>query len=112
MVTAFCYQMGYTVEYVLNMPARRFFSMRIALDKIKAEEKSELLDIHAVNGISSLDYYKELKDNYLKQSIGETEYRKKKDFRVFDVDDPEQAKRVDDILRATFAVKSKVEGLA
>ena len=98
--------MHYVVEYVLAMPARRFFSMRKSLLEMRRKEQAssyrEQCSIAAINGVNSLDYYKELDSYYRRLGMSEAEILKDKNPRLIDADNPEELNRGAKILQGFF----------
>ncbi len=100
-----CKEFGWTVEYVLKMPARRFFAMRT--ETINYERKSRanfLLDLCDVAAIPlcNADYYKEVK-SYFRDAAMDVAERKRvqrMNRHVFDADDPIDSKRAAEALKA------------
>lgn len=109
-----CKETGWSVEYVLKMPARRFFALRKALYEVKREEKySGLMDLCDVQFISVAQngYHQELKDYY--RGILDPEWPKKRlNTRHFDMDNDDERQRAANILAATFKQKARLMGLA
>jgi hypothetical protein len=105
--------MKYTDEYVLKMPARRFFSMRKALADMSFQEQNrqyfELCQIQAIAGVNNLDYYNELVAEYRKRAMTE-ENRKilsNRSARIFDADNPEESKYAANVLQGFFGSVSR-----
>lgn len=109
-----CKETGWTVEYVLHMPARRFFALKKCMFDLMREEKySNLMDLCDIGLISVAQpgYAQELKDFY--RSSYDPEWSKKRlNSRCFAMDNEEDRKKVDAILSATFRQKAQLMGLA
>ena len=109
-----CKETGWTVEYVLQMPVRRFFVLRKSLLEIKREDKySHLLELCDIQMIGSAqgEYYQELKDFYRSQ-IQPDVIKKRLNSRTFNSDNEEESQKAADILSATFKQKARLMGLA
>jgi hypothetical protein len=103
--------MGYKPDYVLGMPARRFFSMRTALFDIERREKGneyhELCAISAITGVNSIEYYRELQQYYRKMGMSKDQLIKYNNPRVINADDPEQGKMAANVLQGYFGLAAR-----
>lgn len=104
---------GWTVEYVLSMPARRFFVLRREMAKSLEEKRSldliEQCDIAWIPN-STPEYLNSLKAFY-KSGLAPDNEKKKVNIRTFDADNDKENKAAGDILAATFRQKKKLMGL-
>ena len=111
MITEVCREFGWKVEYVLNMPARRFFSVRKSMYELITDEKfsnyAELSDIQAIS-ICDVKYQNALKSHYTSRVTG---YVKRPSGRVFDVDQEAQREQLHLQLAAVFKQKKRLMGL-
>lgn len=98
MLTHVCRETGWTVEYVLSMPARRFYAMRLEMLRQDQKEKANFLyDLCDVSAISIADskYFEEAK-TYFRQSMMDPEDRLREDRmrrHIFDADDEIDSRR-------------------
>jgi hypothetical protein len=107
MITHFCKAFHYTPDYVLQMPARRFFAMRIEQIELERRERADLLfDLCDVSAISLGDskYLKELKHYYRTIKLTKDEYDKevRHNNRIFDASDPKESKKAAQALAAAI----------
>ncbi len=63
MIGEFCRFYHWRDDYVLKMPAARFFAMRRAMSEIQARDVVEQLDIAAV-AIGGAQYYEKVRGDY------------------------------------------------
>lgn len=113
MIFEVCKETGWSIEYILEMPVRRFFAIRKSMYEIKREEHynklMELCDIQFI-GVAKPNYYQELRDFYRSQ-IKPDQAKKRLNIRQFDSENEGDRRKVDDILQATFRQKAKLMGL-
>lgn len=114
MITDFCREFGWTVEYVLQMPITRFFVMRKELFKKRREDRLRLLydltDVAAVP-LAGAQYLNDLKSAYSSGIIGPPKVDPSKNPRLFDCSDKEQGKMAAAILSDAFKTKARLMGL-
>ena len=90
--------MGYTPDYVFEMPARRFFAMRISLERIEEQEHAmkclDYLAIQSVTGVATIESYNEALDYFKSRAMDRDDWTRQqnKSKKIFDSDDPEQNK--------------------
>jgi hypothetical protein len=107
LITYLCKEMGWTVEYVLNMPARRFFAMLIELKEQHRKQSAaflyDLCDVAAI-AICDVKYLKELKGYYknLQNETWSEPLFNKNPRRVFKADDPKESKAAANVLKAAL----------
>jgi hypothetical protein len=105
MVAEVCGFYGWTLEYVLNMPARSFFAMRRASFDILGDQFNRLYlglcDVAAIP-LTNHKYVEELKTMYLSRSGIKAE---KKAAHFFDAKDPRAA----EVLGAALRQKLRIE---
>lgn len=104
-ITFVCEFFKWTDDYVLNMPAKRFFTFSKQAHKLKVERDAEyfmeLCDIMAVAGCTS-EYKDSLKSVYRARITG-----KKAERPVFEPDD----ERAVGVIMGMFQAKKQVMGL-
>lgn len=107
-----CLETGWTITYVLAMPARQFFAFRKQMYEIEKEKMLLNLindcDIQAIS-ICNGDYVKELKNNY--KNIWSGEATKKLATRGLDADNKKDTDIVAANLRAAFNSKARLMGI-
>jgi len=104
---------GWSYEYVMGMPARRFFAFKKVMFEINREDKySNLMDLCDVQFITlaSAQYHSELKDHY-KTLLSPDLAKKRLNSRQFNVDNEDERQKVDAILQSTFKQKARLMGL-
>ena len=114
MVTEVVLETGWSIEYVLNMPARRFFSFKKHLVDLKKEkELARLLNACDIQAISwgGGDYLKEIKRNYREMLSSSSVVRKKLALKVLDADNKADTDIVASNLKAAFDVKARLMGI-
>lgn len=106
-------EFGWTVEYILRMPARRFFSVRKSMIAIERERRInnyiELCDIHFIPACS--DKYGEALKEYYRAALNPDRARRMANPRVFMSDVREDSTAAAKILKATFDQKARLMGL-
>lgn len=100
--------MSYTPDYVLKMPARRFFSMNKSRLLLQEKERNlkylELCHVQAVGGVGSMEYYENLSTHYRDMTLSEKDRSilEKRRNRIFDADDPNSNKYAANVLNGFF----------
>jgi len=109
-----CREFGWTVDHILEMPARRFFAVRKSLFEIKKEERYlSLMDQCDVQSIALGDgkYYNEVKNMYKANIAPPKRIEKQNNPRLFVADDPADSARFEAIMRSAFQTKARCEGI-
>lgn len=104
---------GWTVEYILSMPARRFFVLRREFALIEKEQKySNLLEQCDIAWIpnSTPEYLQQLKE-YYRAGLDVGPIKKNVNLRTFDADNDNERAAAAKILEATFKQQAKLMGL-
>jgi hypothetical protein len=100
--------MGYTPDYTLTMPARRFFAMNKSRMSLEARETAakfyELCQIQAIGGVGSMDYFDAVSNNYRDGTLSEKDRKIliNRRNKVFDADDPDSIKYAAQVLGGYF----------